>query len=96
MTQTRWFATDEVRIEREEKVRKSWINKGHPTTLSADRVCQARSGLGYTQTTGEVELMRLVWQNTVTIIDALTTLVGRYLGKKITIVWDNASWHWSK
>lgn len=29
-------------------------------------------------------------------MEALTTLVGRYPDKKITIVWDNARWHRSK
>lgn len=31
-----------------------------------------------------------------TIIEALTTLVGRYPGRKITVVWDNARWHMAK
>lgn len=91
------FAADEVRVEHESEVRKAWVYKGHPTTLSVDRVRSAQSYIGFlSQTTGQVDLLRLTWQNTDTIIEALTTLVGRYPGKKITVVWDNARWHRSK
>ncbi|BAV21943.1 transposase and inactivated derivatives [Corynebacterium glutamicum] len=91
------FAADEVRVEHEAEVRKAWIHKHAPTTLSVDRVRQAQSYIGFlSQTTGEVDLLRLTWQNTETIVEALTTLVGRYPDKKITIVWDNARWHRSK
>lgn len=91
------FAADEVRIEHEAEVRKAWVHKSQPTTLSVDRVRQAQSYIGFlSQTTGEVDLLRLEWQNTDTIIEALTTLVGRHPGKKITVVWDNARWHRSK
>lgn len=75
------FAADEVRVEHETEVRKAWIHKGQPTTLSVDRVRQAQSYIGFlSHTTGQVDLLRLVWQNTDTIIEALTTLVGRYPG----------------
>lgn len=92
------FAADEVRVEHEAEVRKTWIPKGQPTTLSVDRVRQAQSYIGFlSQSTGEVDLLRLVWQNTDTIIEALTTLVERHPGQKITVVWDNTRWHrWKK
>ncbi|BAC17150.1 IS630 family transposase [Corynebacterium efficiens] len=91
------FAADEVRVEHESEVRKAWIHKGHPTTLSVDRVRQAQSYIGFlSQSSGEVDLLRLAWQNTDTIIEALTTLMDRHPGKKITVVWDNARWHRSK
>ncbi|QGU06567.1 hypothetical protein COCCU_03065 [Corynebacterium occultum] len=91
------FAADEVRVEHEAEVRKAWIHKGHPTTLSVDRIRQAQSYIGFlSQTTGEMDLLRLTWQNTETITRALTTLVDRHPGKKITVVWDNARWHRSK
>ena len=91
------FAADEVRVEHEAEVRRAWIHKGHPTTLSVDRVRQAQSYIGFLpQSTGEVDLLRLVWQNTETIIESLTTLVGTYPDKKITVIWDNARWHRSK
>ena len=40
--------------------------------------------------------MRLDWQNTSNIVKALTDLTLRYPGKKIVVVWDNASYHNSK
>lgn len=91
------FAADEVRVEHEAEVRKAWIHKNAPTTLSVDRVRQAQCYIGFlSQSSGEVDLLRLEWQNTETIIEALTTLVVRYPNKKITVVWDNARWHRSK
>ena len=91
------FAADEVHVEHEAEVRKAWVYKSQPTTLSVGRVRQAQSYIGFlSQSSGEVDLLRLEWQNTDTIIEALTTLVGRYRGKKITVVWDNARWHRSK
>ena len=54
------FAADEVRVEHEAEVRKAWIHKHAPTTLSVDRVRQAQSYIGFlSQTTGEVDLLRL-------------------------------------
>lgn len=41
------FAADEIRIEHEAEVRKAWIHKGQPTTLSVDRVRQAQSYIGF-------------------------------------------------
>lgn len=91
------FAADEVRVEQEAIVHKAWVHKNHPTTLKVDRQRQAQSYIGFlNNSSGQVDLMRLDWQNTENIIAALTTLVERYPGKKIAIVWDNAAWHRAK
>ena len=76
------FAADEVRVEHEAEVRKAWIHKHAPTTLSVDRVRQAQSYIGFlSQTTGEVDLLRLTWQNTETIVEALTTFCLLYTSR---------------
>lgn len=54
------FAADKVCVEYEAGVRKDWIHKHAPTTLSVYRVRQAQSYIGFlSQTTGEVDLLRL-------------------------------------
>lgn len=96
MNSAEWivFAADEVRVEHEAIVHKAWVHKHRPTILEVDRQRQAQSYIGFLDNaSGMVDLMRLNWQNTDNIIKALTTLVERYPGKKMAIVWDNAAWH---
>lgn len=88
------FAADEVRIEHEALTRRAWCRTGVPTVLEVDRQRRSQSYIGFlNHADGSVELMALDWQNTHTIIDALTRLVENHPGQKITIVWDNAGWH---
>jgi transposase len=42
------------------------------------------------------ELIRLDWQNTENITNALRELTKRYPNQKLWLVWDNARWHRSK
>ena len=65
--------------------------------LEVDRQRRCQSYIGFlNQADGSVELTALDWQNSHTIIDALTQLVDKHPGQKITIVWDNAGWHKSR
>jgi len=91
------FAADEVRIEHEALTRRAWCRRGVPTVLEVDRQRRCQSYIGFlNQADGSVELTALDWQNSHTIIDALTQLVDKHPGQKITIVWDNAGWHKSR
>lgn len=91
------YACDEVRLEHEAIIRRGWIPKGEKVKIEVDRQRKSTSYIGFLdQNTGAVELMDITWQNAESIIDALTKLTERYPEKKITIVWDNASWHRSK
>ena len=91
------FAADEVRIDQEAIVRKAWYQKNTKTVLKVDRKQASQSFIGFlNQNTGQCSTMRLDWQNSTTILEAVQELVGANPGKKIVIVWDNASWHKNK
>jgi transposase len=91
------FAADEVRLEHEAEIRRAWLPVGQRTVVKVDRDRVAQSWLGaLNQRTGRCELFAMGWQNTDNVIEALTSLVARYPGKKLAIVWDNARFHRSK
>ncbi len=91
------FAADEVRIEHEALTRRAWCRTGITTVLEVDRTRRSQSYIGFLDhTDGSVVLMALDWQNSHTIIEALTQLVENHPDQKITIVWDNAGWHKSR
>ena len=91
------YASDEVRVDQEAIVRRAWHERGAKTKLLVDRQRQAQSYIGFLdQNTGRCELVAVEWQNSQTIAAAVAQLVDAHPGKKITIVWDNASWHKSK
>lgn len=91
------FAADEVRIDQEAVVRKAWCEKNTKTALKVDRQKASQSFIGFLeQNTGDCTTLRLDWQNSATILEAVQTLVGLNPRKKIVIVWDNASWHKNK
>lgn len=101
---TRWtdedvlvMAADEVRIEHEAILRRAWHTTGATTKLRVNRITQAQSYIGFLhEHDGTVDLTALDWQNSDTIIQALTELTLKHPGKRIVIVWDNAKWHTSK
>ena len=91
------YAADEVRIDQEAIIRRAWYTQGTKTKLLVNRERESQNYIGFlNQNTGECELHRLAWQNGPLILDALHELVANHPDKKITIVWDNASWHKSK
>jgi transposase len=62
--------------------------------LLVDRQRSAQNYIGFlNQADGHCQLIRLDWQNGPLILEALEKLVADHPGKKIAIVWDNASWH---
>ncbi len=84
-------SADEVRIEHEAITRRTWCKKGAITRIGVDRKRQSQSRIGFLhEADGNVDLMRLDWQNTSNIVKALTDLTLRYPGKRIVVVWDNA------
>jgi transposase len=90
-------AADEVRIDQEAIIRRAWYKKGTKTKLKVNRQRAAQSYIGFlNQNTGHCDLVRMPWQNGPEIITALRAFQTKHTGKKIVIVWDNASWHRSK
>ena len=90
-------SADEVRIEHEAITRRAWCKRGARTRMRVDRKRQSQSYIGFLhEADGNVDLMRLDWQNTSNIVKALTDLTLKYPDKTIVVVWDNAGWHKSK
>jgi transposase len=92
------FCADEVRVEHEAETRRMWLPAGVRTKICVDRDKEAQSWFGALNLrTGKVQLERIEGQqNTEQTIHVLARLQRAYPGKKIVIVWDNASWHTSK
>jgi transposase len=88
------LAADEVQVCAEALVRKAWMRKGEETVMKVDRCQDKQSYIGFlNQTTWKVDLIRMDWQNSLEVLKALDRLLRKYPGKRIVIVWDNASWH---
>jgi hypothetical protein len=67
---------------------------GRKAVVKVDRRRQAQSYIGFLdQDDGRCVLERLAWQSGEEILAALQRLAGRHPGKRICVVWDNASWH---
>jgi len=85
---------DEVRLDQEAVVRRAWYAKNTKTRLKVDRCRSAQNYIGFlNQVDGCCDLVRLDWQNGPLVLEALEKFVGLHPGKKMVIVWDNASWH---
>ena len=88
------FCADEVRIEQETHTRRAWLAQGKKTVLRVVREGRHQSYLGLlNQKSFNVHLYRLDWQNSQTIAAALAEFLKEYPGKRIVVVWDNASFH---
>jgi transposase len=91
------FFADECSLAWETEYRRAWLPKGKKMILRVNRKKTRQHYFGALNlTTKQEELIRLNWQNTENITDALRELGKRYPGQKLCLVWDNARWHRSK
>jgi transposase len=91
------FFADECSLAWETEYRRVWLPKGKKTVLRVNRKKTRQHYFGALNlTTKQEEVVRLDWQNTENITDALRELTKRYPGQKLCLVWDNARWHRSK
>ena len=91
------FAADECSLAWETEYRRVWLPRGQKTILKVNRQKVRQHYFGALNlTTKQEELIRLDWQDTENMIDALRELTRRYPSQKLAIVWDNARWHRSK
>ena len=85
-------SADDVGIEHEAILRRAWYVKNTKVKLRVDRERKSQKRIGVLhETGGSVDLMRLDRGNIENIVKALIKLTLKYLGKKIVVVWDNAS-----
>ena len=90
-------SADEVGIEHEAILRRAWYAKNTKVKLRVDRERKSQKYIGFLhESDGSVDLMRLERGDTENIVKALIKLTLKYPGKRIVVVWDNASYHNSK
>ncbi|MEJ2859503.1 IS630 family transposase [Saccharothrix sp. CCNWLW140] len=89
------FAADEVRVEHEAEMRRTWLPVGERTKVYVNRKRVAMSFFGALNLrTGKMTTYRIDGnQDTAQTVLALDCLQRAYPGRKIAIVWDNAGWH---
>jgi transposase len=91
------FVADECNLSWETEYRRVWLPKGKKTVMRVNRQKIKQHYFGALNvSTKKEELVRLDWQNTKNIIEALRAITKRYKGKKLCFIWDNATWHRSK
>lgn len=85
------FFADECSLSWETEYRRAWLPKGKKTILRMNREKSRAHYFGALNVASKKEeLIKLDWQNTDNIIEALRELGKRYKEKKLCIVWDNA------
>lgn len=92
------LAADETRIDYEEEIRRLWLPKGEKTVLKVERdKSQKQHYFGALNLESKRHhLLRLDWQDSENIVQALSALKADYPNKRICLVWDNAKWHKAK
>lgn len=91
------FFADECSLCFETELRRAWIKRGEKTIIRVNRDKIRQHYFGAWNICSKKEtLIRLDWQNTENISNALRELTKRYKGKNLAIIWDNAKWHRSK
>lgn len=99
MASNHWvvLCADETRISWETEIRRAWLARGKSTVLKVDRKKTGQSYFGaLNQKTGTHHVVSVSWQTSETIANALKSIVDQYPGKRICVIWDNASWHKGK
>jgi transposase len=88
------FTSDETRIILEALTRRAWLQKGKRTVIKVKRSKEYQNYLGFlNQKSFKCHVYQLAWQNQDEIIKAFKDFLGKYPGKKICIIWDNATFH---
>ena len=91
------FFADECSLAWETEFRRAWIKKGEKTIIRVNRDKTRQHYFGAWNIESKKEtLIRLDWQDTKNISNALRELTKQYKGKRLAIIWDNAKWHRSK
>lgn len=91
------LTADETRITWEAEIRRAWLRKDEKTIVKVHRSNQYQNYFGALNLKSKkAHTLRLDWQATDEIIQALEKLSNNYPDKKVCLLWDNAKWHKSK
>jgi transposase len=88
------FTADETRIVLEALTRRAWLQKGKRTVVKVKRTRKYQNYLGFlNQKSFKCHVYELAWQNQDEIIEAFKRFLKKYPGKRICVIWDNATFH---
>lgn len=89
---------DEMNLNQETKTKNVWYFKGQEPIIKAKRKGESINFYGALniKTGKQISVTTKDKQNSQTTIKFLKKLSKTYQGKKILLIWDNASWHKSK
>lgn len=91
------FCSDETRMLFQAVIRKAWLKKGEKTVIKTENKDEHQNYLGFlNQRTFKCHVFPIVWGRAAEIIRATTEFLKLYPGKKIAIIWDNATHHKGK
>jgi len=99
MVSPKWvvLASDETRLVWENESRRAWLKTNKKTILKVNRSRDYQSFLGSLNLkTKKCHLHSLSWQRQEEVLKALIKIKKYYSGKRICLIWDNASWHKGK
>lgn len=88
------LASDETRLQLEAEIRRAWLVKGYRTIVKTQRSNEHQNYLGFLdQKSGECEVYPIKRGNQTETIRVLKKVMRKNKGKKVCVVWDNATWH---
>lgn len=88
------LATDETRLQLEAEIRRAWLVKGYRTIVKTQRSNEHQNYLGFLdQKNGECEVYPIKRGNQTETIRVLKKVMRKNKGKKVCVIWDNATWH---
>lgn len=91
------FASDETRMVLEAITRKAWLKKGEKTVVKVTRSDDYQNYLGFlNQRTYQCHVFEIEWGRSDEIVRATSEFLKLYPGKKVCIIWDNATCHKGK
>lgn len=91
------LASDEVRIQLEAEIRKTWLVRNKKTRVKTERSKEHQNYLGFLDQRSFIcQIFEIKRGNEVEIIRVLKRVATKYPDKRICIIWDNAKWHKGK
>ena len=91
------FVSDETRMVLEAITKRAWLRKGEKTVVKVTRSDDYQNYLGFlNQKTFKCHVFEIAWGRSEEIIRGTAEFLKLYPGKKICIIWDNATCHKGK
>lgn len=91
------FTSDETRMMLEAITRRAWLKIGEKTVVKVEKSKEYQNYLGFlNQKTFKCSLYSIAWGRQTEIIKATVTHIRNYPGKRVCIIWDNATPHKGK